>query len=582
MPLIDTARFLPGPVSRTCYRPIQPLVERAFGFRELELRYQALPDRCRSAAEFARIALRHLGISWELSPADKTTLAAIDGPLVLCANHPCGPVEPLALMDLLQEIRPDNWRVLANRILATIPELKDSLIPVEPLHPGERDQNGANGFAGALKYLRCGGALLTFPAGRVSGRSRELGTVCDRPWSDHPLRLARIAGASVVCLHVEGRASRLFLTIPNRWSSLRALLLAREMTHPHCRRLKLRLAGVWEREQAEALERGSHPSQRLRAHCYLAADRALAEPAPPPSVPTEDSGSHQPSGNTNRLKKEITRLRDSGLEMFARGPYAVLLFRGDESRALLEEIGRRREITFQAAGQGTGREIDLSEEDDYYHHLILWDQERNLLAGAYRLGFEQEIRAERGAEALYLQPLFRLPKTFYRRIGPGAELSRSFVIPARQRDGRALACLWKGLTAAAAQRNCRTYYGCVTISNLFHPASRAILVDFLDRHYSDDAALRRLVHPAHTFQPETRYHRLVTEAFADEKIDALRPIIEEIENGHRSIPPLIRYYCSLGARYLAFHVEPSFGNAIYCLLRVDLNEMEKRYQRRFQ
>jgi putative hemolysin len=580
MPLIDTARFLPGPAFRTCYRPIQPVVERAFGFHGLERRYRSLPDRGRSAAEFARIALRELGISWEMSPADKAALAAIDGPIVLCANHPCGPIEPLALMDLLDEIRPGNCCVLANRILGTIPELKESLIPVEPLHRGEPRQNGANGFAGALKYLRQGGALLTFPAGRVSGRTRELHAVCDRPWSDHPPRLARMAGASVVCLHVEGRASRLFLRVPNHWSSLRALLLPREMNHPHSRHLKLRLAGVWDPAETQALVRGPHPSQRLRAHCYLVADRALADPAPPPPVSGENTRDRPPA-NAGKLKKEIARLRDDGREMFDRGTYSVLLFRGDESRTLLEEIGRQREITFQAAGQGTGREIDLSNEDDYYHHLILWDREEDFLAGAYRLGFEEEIRAERGAEALYLQPLFRFHKTFYRRIGPGAELSRSFVVPARQRDGRALACLWKGLSAAAVQRNCRTYYGCVTISNLFHPASRAILVDFLDRHYSDDAGLRRLAHPVHPFQPETRYHRLLTEAFACEKIDALRPVIEEIENGHRSIPPLIRYYCSLGARYLAFHVEPSFGNAVYCLLRVDLNELEKRYQRRF-
>ena len=43
----------------------------------------------------------------------------------------------------------------------------------------------------------------------------------------------------------------------------------------------------------------------------------------------------------------------------------------------------------------------------------------------------------------------------------------------------------------------------------------------------------------------------------------------------------MRYYCMLGARFLAFHVEPSFQDALYCLLRVELAGMDKRYRKRF-
>ena len=41
---------------------------------------------------------------------------------------------------------------------------------------------------------------------------------------------------------------------------------------------------------------------------------------------------------------------------------------------VLNEIGRLREITFRAVGEGTNRSIDLDEYDLYYYHLFIWDR----------------------------------------------------------------------------------------------------------------------------------------------------------------------------------------------------------------
>jgi len=61
----------------------------------------------------------------------------------------------------------------------------------------------------------------------------------------------------------------------------------------------------------------------------------------------------------------------------------------------------------------------------------------------------------------------------------------------------------------------------------------------------------------------------------------MNKVILELEHDHRAIPPLIRYYISLGAKFLSFQVEESFNNAIYCLLKVDLQKLPKRYKKRF-
>jgi len=64
-------------------------------------------------------------------------------------------------------------------------------------------------------------------------------------------------------------------------------------------------------------------------------------------------------------------------------------------------------------------------------------------------------------------------------------------------------------------------------------------------------------------------------------MNRLNPVITELENGQRVIPPLMRYYTSLGAKFLSFKVEPTFGNAIYCLLTVDLESLPPQYKKRF-
>lgn len=43
----------------------------------------------------------------------------------------------------------------------------------------------------------------------------------------------------------------------------------------------------------------------------------------------------------------------------------------------------------------------------------------------------------------------------------------------------------------------------------------------------------------------------------------------------------MRYYCQLGAKYIGYHVEAEFANALYCLLPVHLPGVPKAYQRRF-
>jgi putative hemolysin len=511
-----------------------------------------------------------------LPEEDLAALRAIDGPLVIAANHPYGGVDSFVLIDLLEQIRPGNWKIFSNQILKKVRPLAPHRIPVDALGMSEDGhRTNARAMRTALQHLRQGGYLALFPARRVAYRDTQLGAVVDFEWSDHAVKLAARTGAHLVCLHFPGHNSEHFLRIPNNYPRLRGLMLCRELTQSPARKLNLRIPIMLSPKDAADLANDPRATQKLRARVHLEDDlRALTRKN------ASESRQEAPAPVQGKLG-ETAKTPDASFQLFSKGAFQVFLFRGDESPDTLEALGRARSITFRAAGQGTGKDVDLSPEDDYYHHLLVWDTENQQLAGAYRIGLVPEILREHGQSGLYLDHVFHIDPAFFQRFSRSMELSRSFVLPDYQKDNRVLPLLWKGLAATAARHEIDTLFGSVTISDAHHPASRALLVEYLKNNYADDSETIRLIRAREPFVPETRYHSLVADAYAGEGLNALNPLIQEIEKGERAIPPLMRYYCQLGAKYIDYHVEAEFGNALYCLLRVHLPSIPEGYKKRF-
>ncbi len=93
-----------------------------------------------------------------------------------------------------------------------------------------------------------------------------------------------------------------------------------------------------------------------------------------------------------------------------------------------------REITFRAAGEGSGSERDLDAFDGHYGHVVLWNRQQGEVVGAYRLGRTDQVLSRFGRKGLYTSTLFRLRAPFLARLGPALEMGRSFVRPEYQRS----------------------------------------------------------------------------------------------------------------------------------------------------
>ena len=119
-------RLLASPIPR----PIEAALNRILGIREIEATYGALRAMGGDQPLPERL-LQHLEITHRVSDKDLDHVPR-KGAAVLVVNHPFGILEGAALTSILSRIRSDA-RILANGVLTAIPELRDMLIPVDPL-----------------------------------------------------------------------------------------------------------------------------------------------------------------------------------------------------------------------------------------------------------------------------------------------------------------------------------------------------------------------------------------------------------------------------------------------------------------
>ena len=170
----------------------------------------------------------------------------------------------------------------------------------------------------------------------------------------------------------------------------------------------------------------------------------------------------------------------------------------------IDELGRLREITFRAAGEGTGRSTDLDQFDAYYWHLLLWSKQKQELAGAYRAGDTDEIIRSHGIKGLYTNTVFRYDEKLFLKIGSALELGRSFVRPEYQRQYAPLLLLWKGIARfVAAHPETPVLFGAVSISNEYSSVSREMIVRYFEQR-EDGREFADLVHPRTPFRaPQT-------------------------------------------------------------------------------
>jgi putative hemolysin len=273
------------------------------------------------------------------------------------------------------------------------------------------------------------------------------------------------------------------------------------------------------------------------------------------------------------LKAEIEAL-PAEQRLVESGQYLIQYARAQQIPWCLQEIGRLRELTFRAAGEGTGKPSDIDLFDAYYLHLFLWDREANAIAGAYRMGLADEILAHYGARGLYTQSLFRYGARLLETLNPAIELGRSFVRAEYQKSFSPLLLLWRGIGQFILRSpHYAVLFGPVSISNSYAPISRQLMVEYL-RTNNSESKLARHVKPRRPFRVQRSKLRDELEIADLKDIEHLSRVIARIEHDSKGIPILLKQYLKLGGRLLGFNADDQFSDTLDGLVVVDLRASE--------
>ncbi len=519
---------------------------------------------------FVEAALDHLQVRYLADPAELAGIPA-SGRLLIVANHPSGAIDALALLDVVGRVRRDV-RIVANDLLSALDPLSGLLLPVRILG-GRPSAQSLQAIDDALRAEQC---VIVFPAGEVARLG--LRGVTDGRWRRGFLRFARASGAPVLPVRIEARNSALFYGASALFKPVGTALLAREMFARRAHRVAMRIGTPL------ALPADGDPERLLRqvrrALFSLGNGRRRNGTATAVEMAAAIAAPGQPAPVIEAV--EPRRVRD-GVESLA------LLGRtldGKQIRAgrlaagspLLQEIGRLREVTFRAVGEGTGQRLDVDLYDSWYEHIVLWDDEASRVAGAYRVARGACVLAERGLSGLYTASLFRYADDAIARIAQGMELGRSFVAPDYW-GSRSIDYLWQGIGAYLARhRNVRYLFGPVSISAALPEQAREQIVAYYARFYGSGQV------DAVSKQPFA-YRAAPPQFDAVDAATAFRVLKTNLDALGATLPMLYKQYTDLcepgGARFLAFGVDPAFSDAVDGLIEVDLQRLRPKKRERY-
>ncbi len=253
------------------------------------------------------------------------------------------------------------------------------------------------------------------------------------------------------------------------------------------------------------------------------------------------------------------------------GNNGIYIVDAHTSPHLMQEIGRLRELTFRAAGGGTGKACDVDEfdlMDPPFRQLIVWDPDALQIVGGYR--FLKGSARKPGNAGSVITPtaeLFSFSEQFLKEYWPYTiELGRSFVQPAYQpsNDARrgmfALDNIWNGLGAIIIQNpDVLYFFGKITMYTQFNPYARDLILSFLGKFFPDPDKLVRPLDPL-----PLRHDAAVLEACFNAATyeENYKILVQEVRRHNENIPPLVNAYMNLSSTMKTFGTanNPHFGN----------------------
>lgn len=524
---------------------------------------------------FTKSVLDHFEIDFEIPEEDFKRLPK-EGAFITVSNHPLGAIDGVLLMDLMLKKKSD-YKIMANFLLQRMLPLKPYILPVNPFEDRKDAKSSIAGFKMALQHLKNGHPLGIFPAGEVS-TAKEGKLIVDKPWEEAALKLIQKAQVPVVPIYFHARNSKLFYRLSRLNDIFRTAMIPSQVFSQKNRPIKVRIGqpiSVQAQKEQKNLE---DFAELLRRKTYILSN-AYEKERLIDQIPTSLKIPKAPKKIASAMRKEvmlgeIEKLREKDCRLLQSKNYEVFLAKEKDMPFILKEIGRQREVTFRAIGEGTNNAIDLDKFDSYYYHLFLWDDDELCVVGAYRMGMGSEIFPKYGIDGFYLQDLFRVEPELYGMMRSSIEMGRAYITKEYQQKPMPLFLLWKGIVHTTLRHPEHKYLiGGVSISNQFSNFSKSLMIEFMKSHYWDPY-VAQYIRPKKEFKVKLKdadKEFVFDETQAD--LNKFDRMIDEVEPGSLRLPVLIKKYIKQNAKVVAFNVDPLFNNSVDGLMYIKISDL---------
>ncbi len=562
--------------------PLASLMMSFTKINEVNKLYDILKDK--TGKDFFDAFVRERDLKYVVFEEDLAKIPKT-GAFILVSNHPLGAIDGILMAKILTEIRPD-FKVMGNFLLEKIKPMEPYVISVNPFENRKELKSSATGMRETLKHLENGGCVGIFPAGEVSNKNNNFNEILDKYWEKPALKLIKMAKVPVVPMYFHAKNSRLFYQASKLHPDLQTLMLPSEMMNKREKPIKIRIGkpvSVKILEDHDTIEEMGEFLQKkiYMLKSYYEKRKSIAEQLNIPNLKLNFSLSKEENVVQNiidetpqeDLVREIETLYKQEKLLFRNGNYEVFFSAYSEIPSIIREIGRQRELTFRAIGEGSNLPFDLDQYDEYYHHLFLWDNEAKKLVGAYRMALGSEVMKKYGIEGFYTSSLFEFDpelQPFFRKV---IEMGRAYISLEYQQKPLPLFLLWRGIVHVCLRNPEHKFLmGGVSISDKFSEFSKSLMIEFMRSNYYD-SAVAQYIHPKKEFKVKLKdrdKHLFFDEVESD--LNKLDKIIDDLEP-HMRLPVLIKKYIKQNAKVISFNVDPSFNDAIDGLMYIRISEL---------